>query len=48
MSKFSPKIVPYSFKYGAMPLDKRKKILPERSVCSLYPSNDYADCVSKK
>ena len=46
MSQFSPKIVPYSFKYGAMPLEERKRILPERSVCSLYPSNDYADCVS--
>lgn len=46
MSQFSPKIVPYPFKYGAMPLEKRKKILPERSVCSLYPSKDYADCVS--
>ncbi len=46
MSQFSPKLVPYTFKYAAMSLDKRRKILPERSVCSLYPSNDYADCVS--
>ena len=46
MSQFSPRIVPHSFKYDAMPLEKRRKILPERSVCSLYPSPDYADCLS--
>ncbi len=33
-------------KYEAMPLEERRKILPERSVCSLYPSDGYADCLS--
>ena len=46
MSYMSKKFVPYSFKYDAMSLEKRKKILPERSVCSLYPSKDYADSIS--
>jgi hypothetical protein len=35
-----------ALKYEAMPLDDRRRILPERSVCSLYPSGDYADCLS--
>ncbi len=35
-----------SLKYEAMPLDERRKILPKRSVCSLYPSDGYADCLS--
>ena len=46
MSYMSDKIVPFKFKYDAMPLEKRKKVLPERSVCSLYPSPDYADSIS--
>ena len=46
MSQFGPRIVPYSFKHEAMPLETRKNILPERSVCSLYPSTDYADFMS--
>jgi alpha-L-fucosidase 2 len=29
-----------------MPLAKRRQILPERNVCSLRPSPDYADCIS--
>lgn len=35
-----------ALKYEAMSLDERRKILPRRSVCSLYPSSDYADCLS--
>lgn len=35
-----------SLKYEAMPLDERRKILPKRSVCSLYPSDGYADFLS--
>src|SRR5690606_33612365 len=37
---------PYKHKYQAMPLENRKNILPERNVCSLAPSQDYADCIS--
>ena len=46
MSDLSKRLVPYAFQYGAMSLEKRRKILPERSVCSLYPSKDYADSIS--
>lgn len=41
MSNISKKIVPYPFKYGAMSLEKRRTILPERSICSLYPAESY-------
>lgn len=46
MPNYCVKLVPYQRKYGEMPLEKRKAILPERSVCSLGPSEDYADCIS--
>lgn len=46
MSDFHVELVPFQPKYEAMPLEKRKAILPERSVCSLKPSEDYADCIS--
>ena len=42
----SKKAIPFTLKYGAMPLEKRKKVVTQRSVCSLYPSQDYADAVS--
>ena len=32
------KVAAHQFKYEAMPLEKRREILPERSVCSLYPA----------
>ncbi len=46
MSRLAKIMVPFQFKYGAMPLELRKKILPERSVCSLAPSKDWADIIS--
>ena len=46
MSDYHVTLVPYTYTYGAMPIEKRKAVLPERSVCSLAPSEDYADCVS--
>lgn len=46
MSRLSKKLVPYPSKYDSMPLEKRRAILPERNVCSLAPSQDYADSIS--
>jgi len=46
MPDYHVELVPYQPKYEPMPLEKRKAILPERSVCSLMPSEDYADCIS--
>ncbi len=38
------KLVKHSTPYEAMPLEKRKAILPERNVCSLWPAKNYEDC----
>lgn len=38
-------IIPHAFKYGAMTLEQRRVILPERSVCSLYPGSDISDAL---
>lgn len=46
MSNYQIELKPYKHKYQAMPLENRKNILPERNVCSLAPSQDYADCIS--
>ena len=46
MSRILKKPVPYPSKYDSMPLEKRRAILPERNVCSLAPSQDYADSIS--
>ncbi len=46
MSKLAKILVPHQYEYEPMALEARKKILPERSVCSLAPSEDYADCAS--
>ena len=43
-NKINENIVAHKFKYGAMLLETRKKILPERNVCSLYPAESYKDC----
>ncbi len=43
MKQFSMSLKAHEFQYGPMPLEARKAVLPERSVCSLYPSVDYAD-----
>lgn len=46
MSDYHSTLVPFRPKYEAMPLENRRDLLPERSVCSLAPSGDYADCIS--
>ncbi len=40
MSKQNANIVPHAMPYEAMPLARRKQLLPERSVCSLYPAEN--------
>ncbi len=37
------KIVPFKYPYEAMPLEKRQKHLPERSVCSLFPAENTSE-----
>ncbi|NLV63990.1 MAG: hypothetical protein GXY12_11495, partial [Clostridiaceae bacterium] len=46
MSDYHVTLVPFKRKYKEMPLKKRKAILPERNVCSIEPSVDYANCMS--
>ena len=46
MNNYNVELVPYKPKYEAMPLEKRKAILSERNVCSLAPSQEYADSIS--
>jgi len=46
MSNYHVKLVPYQRKYQEMAVEKRKTVLPERNVCSLEPSDDYANCIS--
>ncbi len=43
MSRFAKTIASYPLKYGLMPIEKRRAVLPERSVCSLYPARDLED-----
>jgi hypothetical protein len=38
-------LIPYAYRYGAMPLDRRGALLPERSVCSLYPASEMGDAL---
>ncbi len=38
-----PEVVSHPFKYAWMPLEDRKKLLPERNVCSLYPAKEHCD-----
>ena len=46
MSDYHTTLVSHKPKYGAMPLENRKQLLPTRNICSLAPSEDYADCIS--
>jgi hypothetical protein len=39
----SSEMIPHPLKYAAMPLEARKKLLPERNVCSLYPAKEHCD-----
>lgn len=41
MARVMERIVPYEFAYEAMSLEKRRKVLPQRNVNSLYPSEDW-------
>ena len=34
-----------SYPFPVMPLERRRALLPERSVCSLAPAEDPADCL---
>ena len=43
MEKHVNTLVAHPFKYSAMTIDDRKAILPERNVCSLYPSDGSDD-----
>jgi alpha-L-fucosidase 2 len=38
-------IIPHTFKYGAMTLERRRQILPARSICSLYPAADFSEAL---
>ena len=43
MENCNEKIVPHGFPYEAMPLQRRKQLLPQRNVCSLFPAENSSE-----
>ena len=39
MTRFADSLLAHPFRYGAMPLAHRQRLLPERNVCSLVPGD---------
>ena len=39
MARFDDSLIAHPFRYSAMPLARRREILPDRNVCSLMPGD---------